>query len=146
MSSKWGLAKREVLALKGDIDKRVARGESLSSVYYDFKRQGKVSSALQNFCRQFKKLNSASNEAKWVGLPERRPVHSGVVQTRDHSSSSHSYSTQGQSDTPAAPAMASIQTNDDFTARAFRSKRDFALNALSRGVEALDSTTDSTGD
>ena len=144
--SDWGQGRRAVLALLPEIKSRHAQGETLSKIYRELKANGQLSINLQNFCRQFKKLSSAPSGAKWVGLPERRPVHSGVVQTRDPSSSSRSYSTQGQPGTPAAPAMASIQTNDDFTARAFRSKRDFALNALSRGVEALASTIDSTGD
>ena len=149
MSSNWGSARKSIIALLPDIKKRLASGDSVSSIYRELATSGKITCQRSGFGKQLKNLletESSRHGAKWVGLPERRPVHSGVVQTRDVSPSSRSYLMQGQSDRPAAPAMTSIQTNDDFTKRAFQQKRDFALNALSRGVGVLDSTTDSTGD
>ena len=110
--SDWGQGRRAVLALLPEIKSRHAQGETLSKIYRELKANGQLSINLQNFCRQFKKLSSAPSGAKWVGLPERRPVHSGVVQTRDHSSSQDSL----------GPVIARVGINSDYAKAALERK------------------------
>jgi hypothetical protein len=60
-ASRWGQAKREVIALKALIDKRLAEGFSARSIWMDLHTSGQVTVSLQKFTAQVRKLSESNS-------------------------------------------------------------------------------------